>query len=57
LAALAGSLAKQDIQQVCSLGADIIGVRGAVCTKNDRAGKLEITKVAELAEEIKKTKQ
>jgi uncharacterized protein (UPF0264 family) len=57
LAALAGSLDKQDIQRVCSLGADIIGVRGAVCTKRDRAGKLESTKVAELAEEIKTTKR
>jgi uncharacterized protein (UPF0264 family) len=56
LAALAGSLDKQDIQRVYSLGADIIGVRGAVCTKRDRvAGKLESAKVAELAEEIKKT--
>ena len=56
LAALAGSLDKHDIQRVCNLGADIIGVRGAVCTKGDRlAGKLEGKKVAELAEEIKRT--
>jgi uncharacterized protein (UPF0264 family) len=55
LAALAGSLDKQDIQRVHSLGADIIGVRGAVCSKKDRlAGKLESEKVAELAEEISK---
>ena len=55
LAALAGSLCKQDIQRVHSLGADIIGVRGAVCTKKDRlAGKLESEKVAELAKEISK---
>jgi len=33
LAALAGSLDTQDIPRVYSLGADIIGVRGAVCTK------------------------
>ena len=55
LAALAGSLDKQDIQRVHSLGADIIGVRGAVCAKKDRlAGKLESEKVAELAKEISK---
>jgi uncharacterized protein (UPF0264 family) len=55
LAALAGSLDKQDIQRVHSLGADIIGVRGAVCSKKDRlAGKLESEKVAEFAEEISK---
>ena len=50
VAALAGSLDKQDIPRVHSLGADIIGVRGAVCAKKDRlAGKLESEKVAELA--------
>jgi len=55
LAALAGSLGKHDIQRVCSLDADIIGVRGAVCTKKDRlAGKLESEKVAELSKEIRK---
>ena len=55
LAALAGSLDKQDIQRLHSLGADIIGVRGAVCAKKDRlAGKLESEKVAELAKEISK---
>ena len=55
LAALAGSLYKQDIPRVHSLGADIIGVRGAVCAKKDRlAGKLESEKVAALAEEISK---
>jgi uncharacterized protein (UPF0264 family) len=55
LAALAGSLDKQDIQRVHGLGADIIGVRGAVCTKKDRlSGRLEREKVAELAKEISK---
>jgi uncharacterized protein (UPF0264 family) len=55
LAALAGSLDTQDIQRVFSLGADIIGVRGAVCTKKDRVtGKLEREKVIEFAEEIRK---
>jgi uncharacterized protein (UPF0264 family) len=55
LAALAGSLDTQDIQRVYRLGADIIGVRGAVCTKKDRvAGKLEREKVVSFAEEISK---
>jgi uncharacterized protein (UPF0264 family) len=55
LAALAGSLQKQDIPRVHNLGADIIGVRGAVCTKKDRlAGKLEREKVIEFAKEISK---
>jgi uncharacterized protein (UPF0264 family) len=55
LAALAGSLDTQDIQRVYSLGADIIGVRGAVCAKKDRvAGKLEREKVTEFVEEIRK---
>ena len=54
LAALAGSLGKEDIQRVHSLGADIIGVRGIVCSKKDRVdGKLEKEKVAELAKEIR----
>ena len=55
LAALAGSLDTQDIQRVHNLGADIIGVRGAVCTKKDRlAGKLEREKVLAFAEMINK---
>jgi uncharacterized protein (UPF0264 family) len=53
LAALAGSLDKQDIPRVYNLEADIIGVRGAVCTKKDRlAGKLQREKVIALAKEI-----
>ncbi|MEJ2126426.1 MAG: (5-formylfuran-3-yl)methyl phosphate synthase [Candidatus Bathyarchaeota archaeon] len=48
LAALAGSLTPKDIYRVNNLGADIIGVRGAVCAKKDRVfGKLEQEKVAE----------
>ena len=38
LAALAGSLDKQDIPRVHNLGADIIGVRGAVCTNKESVG-------------------
>jgi len=48
LAALAGSLTPKDISRVNNLGADILGVRGAVCAKKDRvAGKLEPEKVAD----------
>ena len=55
LAALAGSLGKQDVRRVHALGADIIGVRGAVCAKKDRVtGKIQKEKVTELAEEISK---
>ncbi len=55
LAALAGSLDKQDIQRVYKLGADIIGVRGAVCAKKNRlSGKLEREKVTEFAKELSK---
>jgi uncharacterized protein (UPF0264 family) len=54
LAALAGSLDTQDIQRIYRLGADIIGVRGAVCTKKDRlAGKLETEKVTAFAKELR----
>jgi len=53
LAALAGSLESKDIQRINSLGADIIGVRGAVCAKKDRvAGKLETQKVLAFATEL-----
>ncbi len=53
LVALAGSLDKQDIPRVYNLEADIIGVRGAVCSKKDRlAGKLEREKVIEFTKEI-----
>ena len=53
IVALAGSLDKQDIPRVYDLAADIIGVRGAVCTnKNRLGGKVQGKKVMEFAEEI-----
>lgn len=53
LAALAGSLDTKDIRRVNSLGADIIGVRGAVCTKKNRlTGELKEAKVAEFVKEL-----
>ena len=53
MVALAGSLEKRDILRISDLGADIIGVRGAVCTNKDRvAGRIQKEKVMEFAKEI-----
>ena len=53
LAALAGSLNTNDISRVHHLGSDIIGVRGAVCSNNNRiSGKLEKEKVASFVKKI-----
>jgi uncharacterized protein (UPF0264 family) len=55
LAALAGSLDTTDIPKLYGLGADIVGVRGAVCTKKDRlAGKIEESKVVMFANKLSK---
>ncbi len=57
-AAFAGSLRKEHLPLVCSLGADIAGLRGAACTNNDRNGG-HITRelVAELVAAVKQTKR
>jgi len=34
--ALAGSLKKEDLPLLCTLGADVVGLRGAACTGGDR---------------------
>jgi (5-formylfuran-3-yl)methyl phosphate synthase len=48
-AALAGSLRKQDIPTIKKLGADIIGLRGAACTNNNRnSGHITKQRVKEL---------
>jgi uncharacterized protein (UPF0264 family) len=48
-AALAGSLRKQDIPTIKKLGADIVGLRGAACTNNDRnIGHITHNRVKEL---------
>lgn len=53
MVALAGSLDKCDIPRVLSLGADIIGVRGAVCSKKDRLkGEIQREAVTEFVEAI-----
>lgn len=48
-AALAGSLKLSEVREVRKSGADIIGVRGAVCTGGDRiTGRIDSEKVREL---------
>jgi uncharacterized protein (UPF0264 family) len=48
--AFAGSLKKEDVPRVFKLGADIIGVRGAVCSSQDRVrGSIKSQIVAEFA--------
>lgn len=55
VAALAGSLGKEDLKKIYDTGADIFGVRGAVCNKKDRLnGELKSELVKDLLEEIKK---
>ena len=53
-AALAGSLQKEDLPMVHSLGADIAGLRGAACTLSDRVnGRITREKVRKLVEVVK----
>ncbi|MEM7823493.1 MAG: (5-formylfuran-3-yl)methyl phosphate synthase [Candidatus Aenigmatarchaeota archaeon] len=51
--ALAGSLNKNHIGEVWKIGADIFGVRGAVCSK-DRNSAIEKNKLEELVSEFEK---
>jgi uncharacterized protein (UPF0264 family) len=56
IVALAGSLRRQDIPRIGDLGADILGVRGAVCTGGDRvAGRVRSEKVMAFVKEMQKT--
>lgn len=51
--ALAGSLDEEDLSRVFSLGADIIGVRRAVCTERDRLkGEIQRDAVAQFTKAI-----
>jgi uncharacterized protein (UPF0264 family) len=57
-AALAGSLQKQDLPEVYELGADVAGVRGAVCTLRDRVnGQITREKVQEFVKIIKRAEK
>ena len=56
--ALAGSLRKQDLSTVYSLGADIAGVRGAACTNGDRNnGHITRKLVSDLVKTVKQAKR
>jgi uncharacterized protein (UPF0264 family) len=53
-AALAGSLKKEDLPVVYSLGADVVGLRGAACSLSDRVnGRITKEKVQELVDIVK----
>ncbi len=53
IAALAGSLDRQDVPRLYDLGVDVIGVRRAVCSKRDRLnGEVQRRAVLEFAKEI-----
>lgn len=54
IAALAGSLDKQDVPRLHDLGADVIGVRRAVCGRGDRLkGEVQRRAVLEFVKEIR----
>jgi uncharacterized protein (UPF0264 family) len=56
--ALAGALQKEDLPAVCALGVDVVGLRGAACTLNDRVnGQITREKVQELAEIVKRAEK
>ncbi len=53
-AALAGSLKREHLVPLCSLGVDIIGLRGAACTGGDRLnGRITREAVAEIVHIVK----
>lgn len=55
LVALAGSLRKEQISNVFTLKADIVGLRGAACTDGDRVnGRVTRESVRELADTVKR---
>ena len=57
LVALAGSLGKEQVRSVFALNADIVGLRGAVCTNGDRLnGRVTREGVRELADLAKSLK-
>ncbi|UCF44691.1 MAG: hypothetical protein JSW44_02630 [Candidatus Bathyarchaeota archaeon] len=57
-AALAGSLAKEDLPVAYALGADVAGLRGAACTLNDRVnGRISKDKVRALVEVVRRAEK
>ena len=58
IAALAGSLNRQDVPRLYDLGTDVIGVRRVVCSKKDRLnGEVQRKAVLEFAKEIRRYEQ
>ena len=58
IAALAGSLNRQDVPRLYNLRTDVIGVRRGVCSKKDRLnGEVQRKAVLEFAKEIRKYEQ
>jgi uncharacterized protein (UPF0264 family) len=56
--ALAGSIKKTDLEKIQTFGADILGIRGAACTHEDRLyGKITRKKVQEIVNYLKYTKK
>ncbi|HIE34452.1 MAG TPA: (5-formylfuran-3-yl)methyl phosphate synthase [Candidatus Altiarchaeales archaeon] len=43
--AFGGSLRKEHIETLCDMEVDVIGIRGAVCERNDRRGRISFEKV------------
>ena len=57
-AALAGSLRKDDLAEIYALGADVVGVRGAACSLDDRVnGEITRERVQELVEIVRSAKK
>lgn len=56
--ALAGSLRKEDLPVIYRLGADIVGLRGAACTRSDRVrGEMTRELVRELVEAVRQAEK
>ena len=51
ITALAGSLKKEELSKIKTIGSDIIGIRGAACSFGDRInGQITRKKVTEIAD-------
>ncbi|HID90655.1 TPA: (5-formylfuran-3-yl)methyl phosphate synthase [Candidatus Bathyarchaeota archaeon] len=57
LAAIAGSLGREDIPVIYGLGADIVGVRSAVCDGDRISGRVRAEKVRELSDLIRELRR
>jgi len=54
--ALGGSLAREHIESLSSIGVDVIGIRGAACQNSDRQGRIRAELVSELKNLIENSK-